>query len=92
MRLPTLSPRQKALEDARELHERLFKGYMGDRDVVVRCAPEECSELARNLSWRLHRFWYDRGYTLHAQKLRDDTGVRVWLTKWSEERKAEQVA
>lgn len=80
MRLPTVTRKQKFIEDARELHEAIWFAHLAQKPYLVPGEPEAYkSNRAAVLQGNLHSFWIARGFRLSV-RLRKDRRIAMTLT------------
>jgi hypothetical protein len=81
MRLPAKPGKQQRTEEARELHELLWRTYLDPALGRVFIASDQAGLDLIKLSGNLHRFWTGRGFRLQCKQVKDKTGFHVWLSK-----------
>ena len=80
MRLPTATDRQAQQEDAREMHERIWKAYTHSVGAVfVESLSDSIAKDAFQMHSNLHRFWAIRGYKLRTKSLPNRSGFQIWI-------------
>jgi hypothetical protein len=81
MRLPAKPGKQQRREDARELHELLWRAYQDPtlERVFILSAPDRAGRDLIRLSSNMHGFWIARGFRLRCKQNKDRTGFHVWL-------------
>lgn len=83
MRLPAITDGQKAIEQAREFHERVWGAYRmhsvgeGDGRALIN-VPDELREREQSrISGALKDFWTRRGFRLRTHQT--EGGIQVWI-------------
>jgi len=80
VRLPTATEKQAQQEDAREMHERIWRAYTHHVGAVfVESGGDSVARDAFQMHSNLHRFWAIRGYRLHSKSLPDRAGFQIWI-------------
>lgn len=93
MRLPTANRESlERLEDARELHERLWAAHTTQAEpTIVPTIKHDAGARLLELSGNLRRFWADRGYRVKLKQTKTRDGVQCWLVPNVRTRDAETV-
>jgi hypothetical protein len=81
MRLPAITVRQAQQEDARQLHDDLYRAYQQPAAgrVFIEVPQTYAAAYAKNLQDALHRFWVKRGYRLRCKRDVARGGFYLWL-------------
>lgn len=75
MRLPAITKRQQAYEDARLVHERLYDARLAGQRVVIPSTDPKRTQAY--YSGNLRRFWNERGFALKTKTV--PAGLELWI-------------